>query len=202
MSPKKEDHNINVSAHQNHVYQVKEIVRKNNMDGKMKTANLVLFYLPLVFTIAILLGRCGQAEALSSRTSFSSRSSSRSRVSDSSDNDSNYNQETRRNSQVRPVRLTYEDIEKANRTCPLKDSCAPSRHDRNGAMMNDWKNRNCFCDQQCIVYEDCCVDSRYRRDPDVIYKKSDLFECVQVRQFGSLYMRSKCPDSWKDEQVR
>lgn len=74
--------------------------------------------------------------------------------------------------------------------------------DRNGAMMNDWKKRNCFCDQQCIVYDDCCVDSSYRRDPNVTYKKSENFQCVKLRQFGSLYMKTHCPANWKDETVR
>lgn len=74
--------------------------------------------------------------------------------------------------------------------------------DRNGAMMNDWKKRNCFCDQQCIVYDDCCVDSSYRRDPNVNYKTSENFQCVKLRQFGSLYMKTQCPSNWKDETVR
>lgn len=73
--------------------------------------------------------------------------------------------------------------------------------DRNGAMMNDVKRRNCFCDKQCIVYEDCCVDSPFRRDPNVTYKKSDVFKCVQLRHYGSYYMNSKCPASWKDDMV-
>ncbi|CAG7727055.1 unnamed protein product [Allacma fusca] len=104
-----------------------------------------------------------------------------------------------RASLVRPIRVTYGDLEKANKTCPSKDTCAPSRNDRNGAMMNDYKRRNCFCDQQCIVYEDCCVDSPYRRDPNVTYKKNDIFQCVQLRQFGSLYMKTRCPATWQDE---
>lgn len=33
-----------------------------------------------------------------------------------------------RSSLVRPTRVTYGDIEKANRTCAPKDTCAPSRH--------------------------------------------------------------------------
>ncbi|CAL8101736.1 unnamed protein product [Orchesella dallaii] len=109
---------------------------------------------------------------------------------------------TARSSVIRPTRVTYGDIEKANRTCPPKDTCAPSRSDRNGALMNDWKKRNCFCDQQCIVYDDCCVDSSYRRDPNVTYKKSDNFQCVKLRQFGSLYMKTHCPANWKDEMIR
>lgn len=102
---------------------------------------------------------------------------------------------------LRPTRVTYADIERTNKTCTPKDTCASSRHDRNGAMMNDPKKRNCFCDQQCIVYEDCCIDSPYRRDPNVNYKKNELFQCVALRQFGSLYMKTKCPSSWKDETV-
>jgi hypothetical protein len=106
-----------------------------------------------------------------------------------------------RSSIVRPTRVSYGDIEKTNKTCLPKDSCAPSRNDRNGAMMNDPKRRNCFCDQQCIVYEDCCVDSPFRRDPNVTYRKNELFQCVTLRQFGSLYMKTKCPVGWRDDMV-
>lgn len=107
-----------------------------------------------------------------------------------------------RSSILRPTRVSYGDIEKTNKTCLPKDTCKSSRNDRNGAMMNDPKRRNCNCDQQCIVYEDCCVDSPYRRDPNVSYRKNNSFQCVTLRQFGSLYMKINCPASWKDQTVR
>jgi len=34
---------------------------------------------------------------------------------------------TVRSSVIRPTRVTYGDIEKTNKTCPPKDTCAPSR---------------------------------------------------------------------------
>ena len=55
--------------------------------------------------------------------------------------------------------------------------------------------RNCFCDDLCAMYGDCCIDAR-------AYNKQEQatnflnFGCVHLRHFGDLYMRHKClPDS-------
>lgn len=52
-------------------------------------------------------------------------------------------------------------------------------------MFNDIKRRNCFCDKQCIVYDDCCIDATFRRDPNVTYKKSlDVIRSMYIYKIG------------------
>ena len=61
--------------------------------------------------------------------------------------------------------------------------------------------RNCFCDDLCAMYGDCCIDAR-------AYNKQEQatnflnFGCVHLRHFGDLYMRHKCLPGAADEDVR
>ena len=60
---------------------------------------------------------------------------------------------------------------------------------------NDWKKRNCFCDNACSVYGDCCIDANaYVQDQQKVNHLS--FECANLKQYGDIYMRNKCLDDW------
>ena len=115
----------------------------------------------------------------------------------------------------------YSVIEQTGKFCPGRDSCkhkmrdgrgvdaldgvsgGPFKHARGGSLNsrghfgieNDWKKRNCFCDNLCEMYGDCCVDAP-------IYEMSHQsqnhlnFECVSLKQYGDIYMRHQCRPEW------
>jgi hypothetical protein len=118
----------------------------------------------------------------------------------------------------------YSVIEQTGKFCPGRDSCkhrmrngrgegsgldssdsipGPFKHARGGSLNsrghfgieNDWKKRNCFCDNLCEMYGDCCVDAP-------IYQMSHQsqnhlnFECVSLKQYGDIYMRHQCGLEW------
>ena len=44
--------------------------------------------------------------------------------------------------------LNYSVIEATGKTCPGLDRCQVSDEQPAGVQENDWKRRNCFCDDQ------------------------------------------------------
>lgn len=65
----------------------------------------------------------------------------------------------------------------------------------------DWKERNCLCDADCARYGDCCLDS-----PHFVAAQqrrgAASFSCVELRQFGGIYMLTSCPPEWGDAGTR
>ena len=53
----------------------------------------------------------------------------------------------------------YATVSGTGKFCPERDSCNFGRHSR-GSLELDWKSRNCFCDNDCSLYGDCCIDAR------------------------------------------
>jgi len=102
--------------------------------------------------------------------------------------------------------LGYNVIEQTGKFCPGRDSCRTGgRGSRIGSsrgpegVENDWKKRNCFCDNACSVYGDCCIDANaYVQDQQKVNHLS--FECANLKQYGDIYMRNKCPDDWYDSR--
>ena len=65
----------------------------------------------------------------------------------------------------------------------------------------DWKDRNCLCDADCARYGDCCLDS-----PHFVLAEqrrgAASFSCVELRQFGGIYMLTTCPPEWGNAEIR
>lgn len=95
--------------------------------------------------------------------------------------------------------LQYSDIEAMNATCTPKDTCNFGKGPRLGDS-TDWKSRNCFCDDLCADYGDCCLDaSAY--DAEVQVTAVNTHQCVHLRQFGDIYMKGTCMPGWADQDV-
>ncbi|KAF4525592.1 hypothetical protein B566_EDAN015530 [Ephemera danica] len=65
---------------------------------------------------------------------------------------------------------------------------------------NDWKERNCLCDQLCARYGDCCDDA-----PTVTRTATERrdFVCEDMRNFGGIYMIGTCASTWRgDEETK
>ncbi|XP_045616030.2 adhesion G-protein coupled receptor G2 [Procambarus clarkii] len=92
----------------------------------------------------------------------------------------------------------YSDLVAINATCAPKDTCIVDKGPRVGDS-NDWKERNCFCDDLCGEYGDCCLDAHaYNVDQQ---KRPGHYECVHLKQFGDLYMRGTCMAGWEDLEI-
>lgn len=88
-----------------------------------------------------------------------------------------------------------QNYDAAGKHCPERDSCNFGRSSR-GSLEMDWRQRNCFCDADCAVYGDCCIDAR-AFDPAQQRDHFERFDCRTLRQYGSIYMRSECDAGWK-----
>lgn len=101
-----------------------------------------------------------------------------------------------------PLGISHWDLEGANETCDGRSSCETpkGRASRVGDDL-DWRERNCFCDALCAQYGDCCVDSPHYAAAQQ-RRSGAVFSCVDLRQFGGIYMKSSCPPGWEDADVR
>lgn len=89
----------------------------------------------------------------------------------------------------------YEDLKALNASCGQKDSCGRDKSSRL-AFPSNWKERNCFCDALCGEYGDCCLDAiTYDKQDQSIAGQSH--SCVELRNYGGVYMRHKCSLGWK-----
>ncbi|MPC53476.1 G-protein coupled receptor Mth2 [Portunus trituberculatus] len=95
--------------------------------------------------------------------------------------------------------VQYSDLEAMNVTCAPKDTCHFGKGPRLGDSTN-WKSRNCFCDDLCADYGDCCLDAN-AYDPEVQVTAVNNHQCVHLRHFGDIYMKGTCMDDWQDQDV-
>ena len=98
--------------------------------------------------------------------------------------------------------LNYSVIESTGKFCPGRDSCVRgSGRGRRGPIEQDWKKRNCFCDDRCALYGDCCVDANAYQQTEQRenFKK---FSCVNLKQYGDVYVAGGCPDDWDMPNIR
>nr|XP_045590677.1 uncharacterized protein LOC123752697 [Procambarus clarkii] len=57
---------------------------------------------------------------------------------------------------------------------------------------------NCYCDDLCAEYGDCCPDAvHYKREDQV---RPERYKCVSVG-YDSVYMKGTCMSGWQDEEV-
>nr|XP_045604829.1 uncharacterized protein LOC123762358 [Procambarus clarkii] len=89
----------------------------------------------------------------------------------------------------------YSDLVDINVACPPKDTCIV----QNVVDSNDWEKRNCFCDDLCGEYGDCCLDAHTYNVNE--HRRPGRYECVHLRQFGDLYMRRTCMSGWEDPEI-
>ena len=101
------------------------------------------------------------------------------------------------------LELGYNVIEQTGKFCSGRDTCRLDRSTRGPqGVENDWKKRNCFCDNACSVYGDCCIDAKkfVQAEQQVNHLN---FECANLKQYGDIYMRHKCsPDFLQDVLVQ
>ncbi|XP_069172542.1 uncharacterized protein [Procambarus clarkii] len=93
--------------------------------------------------------------------------------------------------------VSYSDLEAMDAACSPWDSC---ERGETTSFPPKWHNSNCFCDEMCAEYGDCCLDSLYY---DVYSHKNNVnkYQCINVMQYGNIYMKGTCLQGWRDEEV-
>ncbi|KAK6637740.1 hypothetical protein RUM44_008162 [Polyplax serrata] len=103
--------------------------------------------------------------------------------------------------ELESLALSHNDLESANKTCDGKGSCETYGRDVRLLEEVNWFDRNCLCDKLCAKYGDCCVDSPYFRVAEQ-RRGAASFTCVNLKQFGGVYMVTTCPSMWKNSNFR
>ncbi|KAG8195158.1 hypothetical protein JTE90_023335 [Oedothorax gibbosus] len=89
------------------------------------------------------------------------------------------------------VLLNYTEVQKLGNSCPQLDSCGHQRSTGTRELFSI-KERNCACDYLCMNYGDCCIDA-----PGVVPKNTlPEYSCLELRQFGGVYIKDSCPPSY------
>ncbi|KAF6216028.1 hypothetical protein GE061_000365 [Apolygus lucorum] len=101
--------------------------------------------------------------------------------------------------------ISHWDLEGANKTCDWKATChedARTPKSSKAALREvDWRDRNCMCDPLCGEYGDCCPDSVHFEVSEQ-RRGTASYKCVELRNFGGIYMSYTCPPRWGDMDVR
>lgn len=99
--------------------------------------------------------------------------------------------------------LDYNVIQSTGKFCPGRDSCRVTSRNHRGpdGVELDWKRRNCFCDRDCAVYGDCCIDAP-AYEPAQQQEAHKRFGCLNLKQYGDVYISDKCPDGWGLPNIR
>ena len=69
-----------------------------------------------------------------------------------------------------------------------QESCGPTIFPR----------RNCRCDGDCVLYDDCCHDATV--DVSLSHNRTQKLSCILL-DLDSYWMVSGCPNTYKDQQV-
>ncbi|KAK7086716.1 hypothetical protein SK128_003359 [Halocaridina rubra] len=94
----------------------------------------------------------------------------------------------------------YDDLLSMEASCFPKDTCNNTGKRPRLDDYYDWKSRNCFCDDMCAEFGDCCLDAQAYVAQEQVANVNN-YECVDMKQFGSLYMKGKCMTSWEDQYI-
>ena len=99
------------------------------------------------------------------------------------------------------VDWSYDIVRESGKFCPERDSCNFGRKARDSIDIN-WKSRNCYCDNVCQTFGDCCVDAK-SFDPETQQNNFGKFECQELKQYGHINMRSECQagKNWAPKSV-
>lgn len=102
--------------------------------------------------------------------------------------------------------LKYEDVaDEFQLRCEPRDTCKSSDDDD-----FVFTRQNCFCDPDCVIYDDCCIDAPVNvtkvtalTSDKLIDDNIDRWHCGFVTSSGfGTYVKSVCPTYWKDEKLR
>ncbi|GFT14265.1 g-protein coupled receptor Mth2 [Nephila pilipes] len=100
--------------------------------------------------------------------------------------------------------FNYTEVQKLGNSCPQLDTCENQKAIKNMTQHSHHshgnKDRNCACDELCVVYGDCCINA-----PGVIARTSPSpFNCFELRNIPEgIYMKDSCLPSYDgSEEVR
>ncbi|CAG0884415.1 unnamed protein product [Darwinula stevensoni] len=59
----------------------------------------------------------------------------------------------------------------------------------------------CFCDADCVIYGDCCIDMAVKHWGNGKEDGSNLWVCTTLQDEDNIYMVGRCPSDYGDESV-
>ncbi|XP_068084792.1 uncharacterized protein [Anabrus simplex] len=82
--------------------------------------------------------------------------------------------------------------------CGMPATCRRIANDRNPEDISESEGGLCFCDPDCFVVEDCCIDAVPNENSRLVDIAPAYWECrelaVQGRNHEMIYMVSSCPN--------
>lgn len=91
---------------------------------------------------------------------------------------------------------SFEELDRLNETdCRPRYTC-----DGRSRALDDLRRRNCACDNDCVIYGDCCVNAK--RVSEMSEKRHQDWSCEDRPPYGGIFMKSACPVDWTDDYVR
>ena len=54
---------------------------------------------------------------------------------------------------------------------------------------------------ECGLYGDCCIDAPVF-NPSEQRRNKNRFGCMELRQYGNIYVRLECDRDWKDKEIQ
>lgn len=94
--------------------------------------------------------------------------------------------------------------------CAIKASCKQKNRRRDLDVGPELSKHLCYCDQTCVMYDDCCADSlfsqtfkeRIESGVDNLERIRSEWHCHRVNPiFGDVLLRASCPADWLAEQT-
>lgn len=89
--------------------------------------------------------------------------------------------------------------------CAMKTSCRQKSRRRDLDVGPELSKHLCYCDQSCVIYDDCCPDSSYSQEineriklgADNLERIRSEWHCHKVNPiFGDVLLKASCPSNW------
>lgn len=97
-----------------------------------------------------------------------------------------------------PNVLDYNLIVSLGADCHPRDTCKGSSNGGRSRLLPSHREHNCFCDQICSIYDDCCIDSpfkgKFKKDDQSSNSQKLAWTCTETG-IGSFYFKSTCPSN-------
>ncbi|CAH1793533.1 unnamed protein product [Owenia fusiformis] len=88
--------------------------------------------------------------------------------------------------------------------CAPQNTCDYERFNNEYTDYGYYVHRNCFCDDYCELFGDCCRDFAPKITGRFTNISSEIFECSIVREIVKkpIVTVNKCPSHWNDDRIR
>ncbi|XP_076312276.1 uncharacterized protein LOC143225922 [Tachypleus tridentatus] len=88
--------------------------------------------------------------------------------------------------------VTFDEINRLGPSC--LNSCLTYN---SGNSNNTSTSESCYCDNECAVYRDCCLDAKtVRQQP-----QDSPWHCISKDEYTGVFLRATCKPKWQGDQM-